>query len=341
MKIKQIVFTAPGVAELLDEEIREPKAGEVVVKMENTTISAGTERANLVGDVNINAASFKVEKEARFPRKLGYSGSGVVYKVGEDVEEFKVGDRVATFGGFHASYCIFNKSNLVKIPSEEISFSEASMAYISTFSLAAVRKMKPELGESAIVMGLGILGLFAVQFLKTAGVYPVIAVDPIKEKRDFALSIGADYGLDPTEADFANKVKELTEGGAHMAIEVTGLGKGFDQALDCMRRYGRVALLGCTRSSDFTIDYYRKIHYPGITIVGAHTGVRPSEESFPNYWTHRDDIAATFKLIKGVRVDYKKMVSEIHSPEEAGEVFKRLATDKSFPAGVQFDWSRL
>ena len=153
--------------------------------------------------------------------------------------------------------------------------------------------------------------------------------------------MGADYALDPTEESFVSTVKELTDGGAHIAIEVTGLGKGFDQALDCMRKYGRVALLGCTRNSDFTIDYYRKIHFPGITVVGAHTYARPEVESFPNYWTHIDDIKTGFKMIMGNRVNYKKMVSEIHSPVEASEVFTRLATEKTFPSGVQFDWSKL
>ena len=46
-------------------------------------------------------------------------------------------------------------------------------------------------------------------------------------------------------------------------------------------------------------------------------------------------------MIMGNRVNYKKMVSEIHSPVEASEVFTRLATEKTFPSGVQFDWSRL
>ncbi|MFR6641702.1 MAG: hypothetical protein ACLUSP_10635 [Christensenellales bacterium] len=67
----------------------------------------------------------------------------------------------------------------------------------------------------------------------------------------------------------------MTARGANVAVEVTGLGKGLDRVLDCMRKFGRVALLGCTRNSDFTIDHYRKVHGPGITPVGAHTAARP------------------------------------------------------------------
>ena len=61
-----------------------------------------------------------------------------------------------------------------------------------------------------MVMGLGILGLIAVQLAKAAGAVPVIAVDPVKERREKALTFGADYALDPMEDGFVDKVKELT-----------------------------------------------------------------------------------------------------------------------------------
>ena len=70
--------------------------------------------------------------------------------------------------------------------------------------------------------------------------------------------------------------KEISNGGVKVGIEVTGVGAALDGILDCMARFGRVALLECTRSSDFTIDYYRKVHGLGITLVGAHTNARPA-----------------------------------------------------------------
>ena len=88
------------------------------------------------------------------------------------------------------------------------------MALIATFPLAAIRKAKLEIGESAMVMGLGILGIFAVQELKASGAYPIIAVDPIEERRDFALKMGADFVLDPTDENFAKKVHTLSNGGS-------------------------------------------------------------------------------------------------------------------------------
>jgi threonine dehydrogenase-like Zn-dependent dehydrogenase len=192
-----------------------------------------------------------------------------------------------------------------------------------------------------MVMGLGILGVFAVQELKAAGAYPIIAVDPISERREFAMKMGADCALDPTQRGFADEVKRITGGGVNVCIEVTGLGVGLIQALDCMKRFGRVALLGCTRSSKFEIDYYGKVHGPGISLIGAHTMARPKTESSAGLWTDKDDLQTVLNLIKGKRLNFKDMICEIHSPDEASTVYDRLANDKNFPIGVLFDWRNI
>ena len=199
--------------------------------------------------------------------------------------------------------------------------------------------MRLEIGESALVMGLGILGLFAVQLLRAAGAAPIIAVDPVKERRDIALNLGADYVFDPTEEEFVGKVRHAAGKGVAVAIEVTGIGVGLNQALDCMARYGRVALLGCTRESDFTVDYYRKVHGPGITLIGAHTQARPTVESHPGWFTQRDDIRAIMRLCEHRRMDLGKMILETHDPFECKEVYERLVKDRCFPPVVQFKWT--
>jgi len=187
-------------------------------------------------------------------------------------------------------------------------------------------------------MGLGLLGQLGVKLARIAGAMPIVAVDPVKERREEALRNGADFVFDPFEEGFAQKVKDVTNGGADVCIEVTGVGSGLDGALDCMARFGRVALLGCTRSSDFTIDYYRKVHGPGITLIGAHTAARPDVESHAGWFTHRDDINAVLKLISGGRIDIKAMIKEVHKPSDCHEVYTGLVNDKNFPTLVQFDW---
>ena len=75
-----------------------------------------------------------------------------------------------------------------------------------------------------------------------------------------------------------------------------------------MARFGRVALLGCTRNKEFTIDYYRKVHGPGITLIGAQTNARPEHESHGGWWTQRDDIETIIKLTSAGRIKLAEMV---------------------------------
>lgn len=338
MRRKAIVFTEVNKAQLLEEPFSmEPGPGKVLVRTAFSTLSSGTERANLTGDLNVGYG--KPQTVAKFPRRGGYSTSGVVEKIGAGVTTVLPGDRVAMIHTTHSQYLEVDEKNLCKLE-DGISLQEAAIWHIATFPLAAIRKCRLEIGESAIVMGMGILGMMAVKLLRAAGAAPIIAVDPVEEKRAEALSLGADYALDPFDPDFAGQVKAITETGCKVAIEVTGNGKALDMVLDCMARFGRVALLGCTRNSDFTIDYYRKVHAPGITMVGAHTNARPKSESYPGMWTTIDDMRAIQTLVKSGRLDFASMTAEVHSPVDAPAVYHRLATERTFPL-VQFDWSKL
>ena len=334
MKSKNIVFTKPNVAELIEEDISAPASNDIQVRLMYSTISSGTERANLMGSKTVSWRRPEV-KEAVFPRRGGYSSAGIVEQIGENVTKFKVGDRVALWWSTHNQYVTINEKNACLI--SDISFEDAALFHIATFPLAAIRKCHLEIGESAIVMGMGMLGVVALQLLKSAGAVPIIAVDPDSAKREKALKCGADYALDPYSPDFAETVKRITDGGANVGIEVTGIGAGLDGILDCMALKGRVALLGCTRNSDFTIDYYRKVHGPGITLVGAHTNARPNFESSNGWWTQEDDMFALKKLTEMGRIKLSNIIDEIHSPAEASEVYMHLVNDKTFPL-VQFDW---
>lgn len=333
-----IYFTKPCVAELCPGEVPALKDNEVLVKLAVSTVSSGTERANLIGEKNVRPS--RNVTDVPFPRISGYSSAGVVMQVGEQVSSVAVGDRVALSWSTHSKYVVIAEGNVHKILDDKISFSEAALWTIGTFPLAAIRKCGLEMGESAIVMGLGVLGLMGVKLLRAAGAAPIVAVDPVAEKRAYALSLGADYAFDPYDPEFAQKVREVTDGGVNVALEITGVGAGLDGVLDCMAKFGRVALLGCTRDKEFTIDYYKKVHGPGISLIGAHTNARPKQESSRGMWTTHDDVMALQRMYRLGRLDLSSLVEETHSPEEAPEVYHRLATEKAFPL-VQFDWSRL
>lgn len=333
MKNSQIFFTDVHKAALLQCEVPEPKPNEVCTKMEYTVVSGGTERAVLMGMKNT------VQK---FPISLGYCGVGHVEKVGCDVTKVAVGDRVLVYHGHHAKYNVTPDSDVTRVESDRVSSLEASFVIIASMALGGVRKLELELGESAMVMGQGLLGIFATQFLRASGANPLIAVDLNPARRVLALKLGADYAFDPSDGDFVQNVKAVTRGkGVNATVEVTGVSAAMEQALECAAWMGRISLNGCTRVSDCPIDYYTQVHRPGIKLIGAHNFVRPKFESYPHHWTHQDDCNAILDLIERKRIEVLPIVSRVESPQNASEIYNELCDDPNFPMGTVFDWRDL
>lgn len=349
MKNCGIYFVSANKAEIVELPLPKVGAGEVLVRLTRSTISSGTERANLIGVPDEKIGVFASGgADVTWPRHCGYSSVGVIEALGEGVTNLAVGDRVALSWSKYAHHLTIPADRVYRLP-EDVLDAAAALVHIATFPMAAIRKCRFEFGESAMVIGQGVLGQLALKILKAAGAVPLIAVDLKATKRQKALTIGADYSFDPRAADFAECVRTVTDGGAlrmhgnvrdigpKVIVEATGCGKALDDALDIVAPYGRIALLGCTRDSSFTIDYYHKVHGRGVMLIGAHTLARPEHESSPGWWTERDDALAFVRLLAHGRIAVEDMVDEVHPIEEAPEVFDRLAASADFPT-VQFYW---
>ena len=333
MQTKAITFVQPKQAQLLERELGEVSGELVLVENEYTVVSRGTEKAYLVGSANTRSA---------FPRVIGYCGIGRVIEVGEQVKGFSAGDRVLVYHGRHAKYSLVDQSRLTKIEDDTIPSLEAAFTIIASMGLGGVRKLELELGESAMVMGLGLLGIFAVQFLRLSGAYPLIAADLNPARRQLALQLGADYAFDPAAPDFIDQVKRVTKGaGVRATVEVTGVSAAMQQALQCAARQGRISLLGCTRVSDCPVDFYSQVHQPGVKLIGAHNMVRPKVDSYPHHWTHHDDCRAILDLIGANRIQVAPVISRVVSPEAAPEIYSQLCNDPEFPMGTVFDWKQV
>lgn len=334
MKAKQIVFTDVRKAELLEAEVRPLNENDVLAEMEYTVVSGGTERASIMGMPNAGGN--------KFPKRLGYCGIGRVVEIGPAVTSVAVGDRVLVYHGKHMKYNVRSEAEITKVEDDSLPSLEAAFVIIASMGLGGVRRLEIEVGESAMVMGLGLLGIFAVQFCRLNGAYPVIAADLNPARRELALKLGADYALDPSAPDFAEQVKALTKGkGVRATVEVTGKSVAMKQALDCASWMGRISLLGCTRISDCPIDYYQQVHRPGVKLIGAHNLVRPKVESYPHHWTHQDDCKAILDLLSAGRIQVAPIVSRVVSPTEAPGIFRQLCDDPEFPMGTVFDWREI
>jgi 2-desacetyl-2-hydroxyethyl bacteriochlorophyllide A dehydrogenase len=339
-KRKAVLFTSPGIAELADIDHANLGDDEILVRNEVSAISAGTERAMLLDMPNLVGQRIPTGK---FPRQSGYSGVGMVEAVGDKVGSVKIGDRVLThWGSCHSNYNYITEANLLKIDHVALASEHAVFAVIAGFSLNGVRKTRLELGESAAVVGIGILGAFAVALSRIAGGAPVIAADLSDQRRALALSLGAHYAFDPADIDYPKKVRDASRGGVNAVIEVTGVSAALKQALSFTAKFGRVSLLGCTRVAENDIDFYQDVHRPGIELIGAHTDARAKQESRPHAWTWQDDARALMDFMADGRLNMTKILSAAYAPHDASEVYGQLARDPAgSPVGAVFDWRKL
>ena len=344
MNKKVIIFPEPNKAELISGEIPDLSRDQVLVEYDYSAISAGTELANYLHLPNTLRD---------FPKYPGYSACGRVIEKGSDVSTLDIGDRVIINWGGHTSHIVRSPEEaitsaiqrplfkgLVKVENNDIDSVEAAFTHIASFPLLGVRKLNIAIGESVMIAGCGLLGLIAVQFARLSGAYPVMAIDFSPERRELAKKLGADLVFDPADPDVVEQIKAATKGrGANAVVEVTGNAKALAQALEYVALEGRISLLGCTRVSDVTIDYYKYVHTRGIHLIGAHTFTRPRMDDNHTAWSEQSDYRTILNLLAAGRITFKPFISKLVSPADAAQVYELLATEKNPPLGVVFDWS--
>ena len=134
---------------------------------------------------------------------MGYCNSGTVVAIGNGVTEFKVGDRVAS-NGQHAEYVCVPKNLVAKIP-ENVSDEEGPFTVIGSIGLQGIRLINPQLGETVVVIGLGLIGLIAAQLLQANGCR-VIGIDFDEEKSTVSKRKKNIIGINPTKKVQIRKV---------------------------------------------------------------------------------------------------------------------------------------
>ena len=210
------------------------------------------------------------------PIIMGHEASGVVEKVGANVIDWKPGDRVTFDSTVFCGECGFCKSGqinlcdnrrvmgvscedyrqhgayaefvavpariLFQIP-DDLSFEEAAFVEPVSIALHAVSLMPIKGGETAVVVGAGMIGLLVLQALKAAGCDRVICVDLDAKKLELSKELGADETL-ISDGQSAEKIIEITDGGADMAMEVVGISPTLNLAIGCVRKGGSIGCVG-------------------------------------------------------------------------------------------------
>lgn len=264
--MKAAVFYGKNDLSVEERPIPEIRPDEVLVRVHACGI-CGTDVHIFCGD----------EGAAPTPRNtvLGHEFSGEVVKVGTDVCSVTVGDRVCvdpnrlcgrcafcrrgighfctamtgigtTVDGGFAEYCAVPVSQVYRI-SERLSYVQAAMAEPVSCCLHGIELCNLHCGDTVMIIGCGMIGLIMLQLVKLSGAATVIAIEPVKEKREHALRLGADLVIDPTAEDIPALLCRKGLQQIDAVIECVGKPETIEQAISLAGKHSTVMMFGLTR----------------------------------------------------------------------------------------------
>jgi threonine dehydrogenase-like Zn-dependent dehydrogenase len=324
--VKSVVLISPvkGRVELQEKEVPDPGQGELQVRVHASLVSPGTERAFILNMANTPGT---------YPMEPGYCAAGVVEKVGPGTAGFSPGDRIAAFLLGHRQVGNVAAQWAVHVP-DGIPMEKAAFLTIGQIALQGVRKVRIELGESALILGLGIIGQMALQICRLCGAAPVVGVDRVEGRMRAALECGADRALDSRKDGW---IKEAGE--PRVVIESTGAPEAVSLAFQAAGRFARVSLLASTRG-DSTVNFYRDVHRKGITVIGAHASLTVAgSESRPGFWTWMDDAECFMRLLKAGRILLEPLISTVADWRQAEELYSRILAGDPALIGTVLRWT--
>lgn len=341
------------------EEVPVPaiESGEVLVRVKSSCLSVGTEMSGLRSsgvplwrrainqpekvvatarmalEKGVKRTWAVVDEKRNQANPTGYSAAGVVVDVGNDIKDIVVGDRLACAGGgyaVHAEYIRVPRNLCVPL-ADRIDWDAASTVTLGAIALQGVRRADPTLGETFVVIGLGILGQLTVQLLKANGCR-TIGIDLDPERLELASKLGLDMPL-PVGSDM-QQVARLTDGlGADGVIitAATPSDEVISQAFRACRKKGRVVLVGDVGLNLDRGDFYAKeIDFFISTSYGPGRYDHRYEEQGLDYpvpyvrWTENRNMAEYIRLLATKQVDVSQLIEASYDVDDAGTAYASL-----------------
>jgi predicted dehydrogenase/threonine dehydrogenase-like Zn-dependent dehydrogenase len=330
----------------------ELQEGGILVRTAFSAISAGTEKAtveagrksilgkamarpDLVKQVleyaqsnGVKAARQKVQARLETLSALGYSCSGFVLEVGAGVNEFQPGDRVACAGSGYASHCEINfvPANLaVRVP-DNVDLEAASLTTLGAIAVQGVRQANVTFGETVAVIGVGLVGVLAIQVLRAAGCR-VVAIDLSSDRAARAGSLGAHLGLCTDDPGLESAIATFSRYGVDAAL-ITAASKSADPlelAAKLLRDRGRISVIGDVGMGVSRANMYRKeITLAMSRSYGPGRYDPRYEEGGQDYpigfvrWTEKRNMEAFLDLLSSGALQVKPLLTH-HFPVEEGE----------------------
>lgn len=274
-KMKVAIMTGIGEMAFEERDIPKAKDDEVLVKLEYVGICGSDMHYYETGAIG--------DYVVKPPFVLGHEPGGTVVEVGKNVKHLKVGDRVALEPGKTCGHCQFCKEGKYNLCPDVVFFAtppvdgvfqeyvahEADLCFklpdnVSTLEGALIEPLAvgfhaaiqgdAHLGQKAVVMGSGCIGLVSMMALKARGVSEVYVVDVMDKRLEKAMELGATAVINGAKEDVAERIRQLTNGeGVDLAIETAGTEITTRQAIQVVKKGSTIVLVGYSKTGEMTL----------------------------------------------------------------------------------------
>ena len=351
------------------EEVPVPrvKSGSVLIQTTTTLVSLGTERmlvdfgkANFLQKAKqqpdkvkmvldkVKTDGLRPTLEAVFnklgqPLPLGYCNVGKVVAVGKGVQEFSIGDRVASNGN-HAEFVCVPKNLVAKIP-DNVSDEDATFTVIGSIGLQGIRLLNPTFGETIVVVGLGLIGLVTAELLLANGCN-VIGFDFDNEKIRIAKEKGI-TAINPSEGtDQVKFVESYTNGVGVDGVIITASNKSneiISQSAKMCRKRGRVVLVGVIGLDISRADFFEKeITFQVSCSYGPGRYDEDYEQKGQDYpigfvrWTEKRNFEAVLNAISRGTLNVQPLITDRIPLNDYQKIYSDMSNSKSIAAILEY-----
>ena len=277
------------------------------------------------------------------PLPLGYCNAGRIIAVGEGVDGFKVGDRVAS-NGQHAEFVCIPKNLVAHIP-ENVTDEEAAFTVIGSIGLQGIRLCDPRLGETIVVVGLGLIGLITAELLTANGCRVIgIDLDPNKiaiAKKKGIITVNPANGTDPVKF-----VTDITNNIGADGIIITASAKTDDliaQAAKMSRKRGRIILVGVIGLNISRADFYEKeLTFQVSCSYGPGRYDDNYEKGGIDYplpyvrWTEQRNFMTILDMISSRRLDVAALITERVPVADFNRIYSNIGNKESIASILEY-----
>ncbi|AWT60319.1 MAG: putative zinc-type alcohol dehydrogenase-like protein YdjJ [Candidatus Moanabacter tarae] len=332
--LREAVCTAPHTIEWRDYDIPKLAPRDVRIEAQFGAAKHGTELSRFKGGtafrgkMDPNLSVFDHNKDSvSEPMRIGNMVVGRIIELGAEVRKFSIDDRVLAYGGIKRVHTV--PETRVWLLPKEVPWQSGVCLDPANFSLGAIRDGHIRIGDAVAFFGLGAISLMGLQIARLAGAHPIVAVDPLENRRKVAENLGATHVLDPTRIDAGKEIKKIcAKRGADVVIEYSGKHSALQDALRGVAFGGTVVCGASPTPYEAGLDFGAEAHINRPNIIFSRACSDPSRDH-PR-WSEIRILETSHRFIVSGCITGVGIVSDPVPVENIMEGYLRMAENPEF-----------